>query len=127
MLSTLAMFVTGVAVLSSGRKRPRGDDMPVDTNVLAHDMRFFAIAYLIAIGAALLPLDPVWPKWVVAAVLDRDLRLVREGSLRGRPVASTSRISPRSASTASIRRPRTARGSCRACAWSTSRSSRRSR
>jgi cation:H+ antiporter len=69
MLSTLAMFVTGVAVLWSGRKRTRGDDMPVDTKVLAHDMRFFAVAYLIAIGAALLPLDPVWPKWVVAAVL----------------------------------------------------------
>jgi cation:H+ antiporter len=69
MLSTLAMFVTGVAVLWAGRTRPRGDDMPVDTKVLAHDMRFFAVAYLIAIGAALLPLDPVWPKWVVAAVL----------------------------------------------------------
>ena len=69
MLSTLAMFVTGVAVLCVGRTRPRGDDMPVDTKVLAHDMRFFALAYVIAIGAALLPLDPAWPKWVVAVVL----------------------------------------------------------
>jgi cation:H+ antiporter len=69
MLSTLAMFVTGVAVLWAGRTRAQGDDMPVDTKVLAHDMRYFAVAYLIAIGAALLPLDPVWPKWAVAAVL----------------------------------------------------------
>ena len=69
MLSTLAMFVTGVAVLFVGRKRPTGDAMIVDTGVLAHDMRYFAIAYAIAIGAAFLPLDPVWPKWVVAAVL----------------------------------------------------------
>jgi cation:H+ antiporter len=69
MLSTLAMFVTGAAVLWSARTRPRGDDMSVDTHVLAHDMRFFAIAYAIAIGAAFLPLDPAWPKWVVAVVL----------------------------------------------------------
>jgi cation:H+ antiporter len=69
MLSTLAMFVTGAAVLAVARGRSRGDDMPVDTRVLAHDMRYFAIAYAIAIGAAFLPLDPAWPKWVVAVGL----------------------------------------------------------
>ena len=69
MLSTLAMFVTGVAVLHAGRNRPTGDDMPVDTKVLAHDMRYFAIAYSIAIAAAFLPIEPAWPKWVVAAIL----------------------------------------------------------
>jgi cation:H+ antiporter len=69
MLSTLAMFVTGVAVLVVARNRPRRDEMPVDTKVLAHDMRYFAVAYAIAIGAAFLPLDPAWPKWVVALVL----------------------------------------------------------
>jgi cation:H+ antiporter len=69
MLSTLAMFVTGVAVLIVARKRPAGDVMPVDTGVLAHDMRYFAIAYAIAIGAAFLPIDPPWTKWVVAVVL----------------------------------------------------------
>jgi cation:H+ antiporter len=69
MLATLAMFVTGVAVLVAGRNRARGDDMPVDTRVLAHDMRYFAIAYLIAIAAAFFPLEPAWPKWIVAVVL----------------------------------------------------------
>jgi cation:H+ antiporter len=69
MLSTLAMFVTGVAVLIVGRKRAARDDMPVDTGVLAHDMRYFGIAYAIAIGAAFLPLEPAWPKWVIAAIL----------------------------------------------------------
>jgi cation:H+ antiporter len=44
-------------------------DMPVDTGILAHDMRYFAIAYGLAIAAAFLPLDPAWPKWVVAVVL----------------------------------------------------------
>jgi cation:H+ antiporter len=69
MLSTLAMFVTGVAVLVVGRNRPKRDGMPVDTAVLAHDMRYFGIAYAIAIAAAFLPLEPAWPKWVVAVVL----------------------------------------------------------
>ena len=45
MLATLAMFVTGVAVLAVARHRASGDVMRVDTTVLAHDMRFFAIAY----------------------------------------------------------------------------------
>jgi len=69
MLATLAMFVTGVAVLFAARTRSMGDRMPVDTGVLAHDMRYFAIAYAIAIAAAFLPLEPAWPKWVVAVLL----------------------------------------------------------
>ena len=69
MLATLAMFVTGIAVLWAGRRRQTGDRMLVDTGVLAHDMRYFAIAYAIAIGAAFLPVDPVWLKWIVAVVL----------------------------------------------------------
>ena len=69
MLSTLAMFVTGLAVLAVARRRRMGDQMIVDTTVLAHDMRYFAIAYALAIGAAFLPLEPVWPKWVVAVAL----------------------------------------------------------
>jgi len=69
MLSTLAMFVTGVAVLWVARRRGTSDEMRVDTAVLAHDMGYFGIAYAIAIGAAFLPLEPVWLKWLVAAVL----------------------------------------------------------
>jgi cation:H+ antiporter len=69
MLSTLAMFVTGAAVLLSARRRSEGDSMRVDTVVLAHDMRYFGIAYAIAIGAAFLPLEPVWLKWIVAVGL----------------------------------------------------------
>ena len=69
MLATLAMFVTGIAVLWVGRRRPAGDDMLVDTHVLSHDIRYFVIAYALAIGAAFLPLEPVWLKWIVAVVL----------------------------------------------------------
>ena len=32
-------------------------------------MRYFAIAYALAIGAAFLPLEPVWLKWIVAVLL----------------------------------------------------------
>jgi cation:H+ antiporter len=69
MLSTLAMFVTGIAVLTVARGRPTGDTMLVDAGVLAHDMRYFAIAYALAVGAAFLPLEPVWLKWIVAVAL----------------------------------------------------------
>ena len=69
MLATLAMFVTGVAVMAVARRRAERDRMPVDTRVLAHDMRYFGIAYAIAIAAAFLPLEPAWPKWIIAVVL----------------------------------------------------------
>ena len=69
MLSTLAMFVTGVAVLWQARRRPAGDVMPVDPDVLGMDMRTFGVAYGVAIAAAFLPVHPTWPKLVVAVVL----------------------------------------------------------
>ncbi|MBA2757719.1 MAG: sodium:calcium antiporter, partial [Chloroflexi bacterium] len=69
MLSTLAMFVTGIAVLGVARRRAGGDGMLVDTKVIAHDMRYFGVAYGIAIAAAFLPLEPVALKWLVAVAL----------------------------------------------------------
>ena len=70
MLATLAMFVTGLAVVYQGRHRPAGDLMPVDTKVLGVDMRTFVITYGLAIAAALfLPSDPTWPKIAVAVLL----------------------------------------------------------
>jgi cation:H+ antiporter len=67
MLATLAMFVTGVAVLYQARHRATGDVLQVDTKVIGADMRTFAVAYGIAIAAALfLPSEPTWPKLVVA-------------------------------------------------------------
>jgi cation:H+ antiporter len=55
MLATLAMFVTGVGVLAFRGQRATGTRMVVDTVVLVHDIRWFVIAYSIAIGAAFLP------------------------------------------------------------------------
>jgi cation:H+ antiporter len=57
MLATLAMFVTGLGVVVWAKRRPRGVEMPVDTRVLGMDMRYFFVAYVIAIAAALVPPD----------------------------------------------------------------------
>ncbi len=94
MLATLAMFVTGIAVLHSARRRPTGDVMLVDTHVLAHDMRYFAIAYAIAIGAAFLPLEPVWLKWIVALVLLGIYAWYVKGHFEADPDVDASDLSP---------------------------------
>ncbi len=55
MLSTLAMFVTGLGVIAYARRRISGRRMPVDTKVLGMDIRYFFVAYGLAIAAALVP------------------------------------------------------------------------
>jgi cation:H+ antiporter len=94
MLATLAMFVTGIAVLGVARNRAKGDEMPVDTTVLAHDMRYFGIAYAIAVGAAFLPLEPAWPKWVVAAVLISIYGWYVKGHFEDDPSVDASDLAP---------------------------------
>jgi cation:H+ antiporter len=69
MLSTLAMFVTGVGVLHWRRRRPTGTRMPVDTVVLVHDIRTFVVAYALAIAAAFLPPELSFGKPMVAVAL----------------------------------------------------------
>ncbi len=70
MLATLAMFVTGAAVMSQAGRREAGDVMPIDTTLLRTDLLWFFGMYGLAIGAAIvLPPQPTWPKLVVAAVL----------------------------------------------------------
>ena len=84
MLSTLAMFVTGVGVIYWRGRRATGTRMVVDTTVLVHDIRYFVVAYALAIGTAFLPPELSGLRFVVAVGADRDLRLVREGPLRRR-------------------------------------------
>ncbi|MCI0344733.1 MAG: sodium:calcium antiporter, partial [Chloroflexi bacterium] len=69
MLATLAMFVTGVAVIARARRRADGDVMPVDAKVLAHDMRYFAIGYGVAIGVAFLPSSMPFVHGIAAILL----------------------------------------------------------
>ncbi len=69
MLATLAMFVSGVAVILAGRRRPTGDRMIVARDVLGHDVRVFAVAYAIAVGSALVPSDLLGVRLAIAALL----------------------------------------------------------
>jgi cation:H+ antiporter len=69
MLSTLAMFVTGLAVLSQARRREHGDRMPVDAAVLGKDIRYFFVAYALAVGAAFIPQEISNLKPLVGLVL----------------------------------------------------------
>jgi cation:H+ antiporter len=69
MLSTLAMFVTGVAIVIFARRGRRGTEMRVNTGVLGRDVAFFILGYAIAIGTAFLPQELSWLKWVAAVAL----------------------------------------------------------
>ncbi len=69
MLATLAMFVTGAAVLLMRKRRTAGTTLDIDLGVVGHDMGYFALAYSIAIGAAFLPVELEWPRRLVAVVL----------------------------------------------------------
>jgi cation:H+ antiporter len=94
MLSTLAMFVTGIAVLGVARRRPKGDEMIVDTGVLIHDVRTFVLAYALAVGAAFLPADLVWPRWVVAGALLAMYAWYVHGHLQGEASSESDDLAP---------------------------------
>jgi cation:H+ antiporter len=69
MLSTLAMFVTGLAIVLFARGGRRGTVMRVNTSVLGRDVGFFIGGYGVAIGTAFLPEGLSWMKWLAAALL----------------------------------------------------------
>jgi cation:H+ antiporter len=69
MLSTLAMFVTGIGVIAFRGRRSTGTQLSVDTAVLAHDLRSFFVCYALAIGAAFLPSDLEVGRLIVAVIL----------------------------------------------------------
>jgi cation:H+ antiporter len=69
MLATLAMFITGAAIVGFRRRRPTGTEARVDMGLVSRDARAFLVGYSIAIGAAFLP-PPFRPfLWVVAVGL----------------------------------------------------------
>jgi cation:H+ antiporter len=68
MLSTLALFVCGLSVfLFVGRRKTR--TLHINGKLIRRDLRFFLIAYSLAVVAALLPSDFAWFRWVVGASL----------------------------------------------------------
>jgi cation:H+ antiporter len=69
MLSTLAMFVTGTAIVIFARRGRRGTQLRVNTRVLGRDIGFFVVGYAIAIGTAFLPSGVGFVRWIIAALL----------------------------------------------------------
>ena len=67
MLSTLAMFVLGIALVGYARSRGRGRRMLADPRVVRQDLGFFVVMFAAGVGAGLIDSRPV--KWVVAALL----------------------------------------------------------
>jgi len=69
MLSTLAMFITGLTAYILVRQKRRGMSMAVDLRLLRRDIIYFLAPYTIAILAAFLPAPLGWLKPVIAVGL----------------------------------------------------------
>ena len=69
MLSTLAMFVTGIAIIIFARRGRRGTAMRVNVTILGRDVGFFIVGYSVAIATAFLPEAFGWFKVVAAVAL----------------------------------------------------------
>lgn len=69
MLSTLAMFVTGLTIVIVSRNGRRGTELSVNVRVLGRDVIFFLVAYSVAIGSAFLPADLHVGRWAAATGL----------------------------------------------------------
>jgi cation:H+ antiporter len=94
MLATLAMFVTGVGVLSFRARRSTGTSLAVDTVVLAHDLRYFFIGYSLAIAAAFLPPDLLIGRWAIALVLIGVYAWYVRGHLTGEATEHEAELAP---------------------------------
>jgi len=69
MLATLAMFVTGVAVMGAKSRRKTGTIMDIEPVVVGKDVRFFLLTYGIAIAVAFVPTDLTWVRPAAAVLL----------------------------------------------------------
>ncbi|HYL41571.1 MAG TPA: hypothetical protein VET90_09700, partial [Candidatus Binatus sp.] len=94
MLGTLALGVTGLVVLAIRHRRASRSVMAVDRSIVRVDLRAFAVAYVLAVGSALLPPDPTWPKLVVAVVLVGLYGLYVRGHLQAEEAVSRESLNP---------------------------------
>jgi cation:H+ antiporter len=67
MLTTLAMFVLGVATLIFARRRGRPTDLAGDRTVVQRDLGYFLVMYALATAAGLIHIRPL--HWALALVL----------------------------------------------------------
>ena len=70
MLSTAAMFVTGVAVLYYARRGRRSTNLQIDQRIVGRDLRFFLGMYLLAVGMGLPFFEkPFWLRIIAGIAL----------------------------------------------------------
>ena len=67
MLSTTAIFATGLAILIFARKGGRRLELDADSEIISRDLRFFLAVFAVAVAAAFLPTGA--PKYALAPVL----------------------------------------------------------
>ncbi len=69
MLATLAMFVTGVAVIGARSRRKTGATLDIEPVVVGKDVRYFLLTYGVAIAVAFVPIDLTWVRPAAAVLL----------------------------------------------------------
>jgi len=66
MLSTLAMFVTGMAVIVFRKRRSQGADVVADYSTMSRDLAFFIAIFSIAILTGFIPPELRWVQLLIA-------------------------------------------------------------
>lgn len=69
MLATLAMFVTGIAVVAARARRKTGIVMDIEPIIVGKDVRYFLLTYGIAIAVAFAPIEWTWARPAAAILL----------------------------------------------------------
>jgi cation:H+ antiporter len=69
MLTTLAFFVTGFAVVFFGFMKKRSKHMKVDTEVISRDIGFFLVVYSFAVSISFIPSQPLDLIRIIASIL----------------------------------------------------------
>lgn len=69
MLSTLALAVTALGVLARARRAPARRALHLDGAVVGSDLRFFYVAYAIAVASALVPAEWQPVRWLASVAL----------------------------------------------------------
>ena len=67
LLCTLAMFVTGLAVIIFSKMKLRDREMNANYTVMFRDLKFFFVSYTLAIAAAFIPVQPI--RYIIAIAL----------------------------------------------------------
>lgn len=95
MLSTLAMFVTGVAVYIFSKRRTAGTKVHCDYSSMRRDLLFFIIVYGVAIIAGLIPVSyRIWQVLIALVLISAYIWYVRLMLSQERDIESESFIPP---------------------------------